>query len=64
MILKIFILVLACLIPLQAYTEENGVLILTNDDLSNITDIFPHLFVKYYVPWYTCDNEGASIAKN
>ncbi len=64
MILKILILALVCLIPLQAYTEENGVLVLTNDDLSNITQIFPHLFIKYYVPWYTCDYQGASIARS
>lgn len=55
MILKILILALVCLVPLQAYTEENGVLILTDDDMPNITEIFPHLFIKYYVPWYTCD---------
>lgn len=64
MILKILILALVCLVPLQAYTEENGVLVLTDDDMSNITEIFPHLFIKYYVPWYTCDYQGANIAKN
>lgn len=64
MILKFLFLVLICIIPLQAYTEENGVLILNDDDLTNITEIFPHLFIKYYVTWYTCDDEGASIVKN
>lgn len=64
MIIRVLILALLCLVPLRAYTEENGVLVLTNDDISNITEIFPHLFIKYYVPWYTCDYEGASIAKN
>lgn len=64
MILQIVILALAALQPLLAYSEHNGVLILTDDDLNNITDIFPHLFVKYYVPWYTCDHTGADIASS
>jgi hypothetical protein len=64
MILKIILLTVLCLIPTHSYTEENGVLVLTDEDLQNITDIYPHLFVKYYVPWYTCDNKGADIASN
>ena len=64
MILKFLFLALLCLIPLRAYTEENGVLILSDDDLTNITEIYPHLFIKYYVSWYTCDNVGANIVKN
>lgn len=64
MIVRTLILALVCLAPLRAYTEENGVLVLTDEDMSNITQIFPHLFIKYYVPWYTCDYKGANIAKN
>jgi hypothetical protein len=63
-VLRLLLLAVVCLIPLSAYTEENGVLVLTEDDLSNITQIFPHLFVKYYVSWYTWDHAGASIARN
>lgn len=51
MILKIVLLTIFCLLPVYAFTEEEGVLVLTDADLHNITTLFPHIFIKYYVPW-------------
>lgn len=50
MILKI-VLLAVCLLRVSAFTEEDGILVLTSSDLDNITTLFPQIFIKYYVPW-------------
>jgi len=56
MIQKIIIGWLLLFAVALTYTEENGVLVLNNEDLANITQIFPNIFIDYYVPWYIRGN--------
>jgi hypothetical protein len=64
MIYKILVIVLALLATINCYSEENGILILKDEDLNNITAIFPNIFIKYYVPWYTCNYLGVVIVNS
>lgn len=35
----------------SAYTEQDGVLSLTDADLATVFNDYPNLFVKFYTPW-------------
>jgi len=46
------ILLIAALVLLaSAYTEENHVLILTDDDFPSIIQEFPLILIEFYAPW-------------
>lgn len=64
MIQKILVFLLFLAVLTQAYTEENGILVLEGKDLDTITETFPNLFIEFYVPWYTCGYVGANIVRN
>lgn len=46
------VLLLALLSLSLAYTEEKGVLVLTDDDFPNILTEFPLILIEFYAPWY------------
>lgn len=63
--MKIQIIVLCALVfSAVSYTEENGVLILTDDDFPTITEEFPFLMIEFYAPWYLLFDAGVDTAKN
>lgn len=43
--------ILTLLVLCSAYTEENGVLSLTDADLPQVFTDYPSLFIKFYTPW-------------
>jgi hypothetical protein len=44
-------LISALVLLSAAYTEENNVLILTDEDLPGVTTEFPHILIEFYAPW-------------
>jgi hypothetical protein len=35
----------------SAYTEENNVLILTDEDFPGVISEFPYILIEFYAPW-------------
>lgn len=48
----------------SAYTVENNVLILTDEDLPGVISEFPYILIEFYAPWYQIPYEGAVTARN
>ena len=63
MLTKVFLL-LALLLVANSYTEENHVLILTDQDLPGVIDEFPYILIEFYAPWYFSCKIGVDIARN
>jgi hypothetical protein len=63
MSIKIFFLFGLVLLA-QAYTEENHVLILTDEDLPGVISEFPYILIEFYAPWYLISHSGAVTAKD
>ena len=62
---KIYLILLAILLSsVLGYKNINGILELNAKDLKELPSISPRLLVKYYVPWYTCQDKGAIIVNN
>lgn len=63
MAIKMF-LMLGLVLLAQAYTEENHVLVLTDEDLPGVISEFPYILIEFYAPWYSSSQAGADTAKN
>ena len=63
MLTKILLL-LALLLVANSYTEENHVLVLTDEDLPGVIEEFPYILIEFYAPWYISSDLGADIAKS
>ena len=62
---KIYLLFVTTLFSFViAYKNVDGILELNAKDLTQLSSISRRIFVKYYVPWYTCHDSGVAIAKN
>lgn len=47
-----------------SYTEEDNVLVLTDEDFPNILSEFSHILIEFYAPWYLFIHVGVDIARN
>lgn len=45
------ILLVTLVVLSNCYTEEDNVLVLTDDDFPSITSEFSHILIEFYAPW-------------
>lgn len=47
-----------------SYTEEDNVLVLTDEDFPNVLSEFSHILIEFYAPWYMLIDVGVDTARN